>query len=227
MAQLIVALDVPDKDRALALARELRGIVAWCKVGLELFTLAGPSVLEALNTLGYKVFLDLKMYDIPNTVGRAVLAAALAGVDMLTLHCQGGERMCAAARESLSAAPGAPPLLFGVTALTSFMSGEMPGMDAQPADFALALALKAQEWRLDGIVCSGREAAKIKAACPRLRCLCPGIRLSGSAAGDQRRVVTPAEAVAEGADFLVVGRPIVASSSPVNAAWQILAEMTI
>ena len=227
--QLAVALDVPEKQRALALASQLRGTVPWCKVGMELFTHVGPGLLEELSSMGFSVFLDLKFYDIPNTVAQAVKAAAAVGVNMLTLHCQGGERMCRAAAEAAADAAaglaGQRPLLFGVTVLTSFAPGEMPGITAQPSDFALELARQAGPWGLDGVVCSGHEAAAIKASCPGLRCLCPGIRPAGSAAGDQRRVMTPALAVAAGADYLVVGRPITASADPLATARQIVAEM--
>jgi len=225
MPQLAVALDVAEKQRALALASQLRGTVPWCKVGMELFTHAGPGLLEELSVMGFSVFLDLKFYDIPNTVAQAVKAAAAVGVNMLTLHCQGGERMCRAAAEAAAGIAGARPLLFGVTVLTSFAPGEMPGITAQPSDFALQLARQAGPWGLDGVVCSGHEAAAIKANCPGLRCLCPGIRPAGSAAGDQRRVMTPALAVAAGADYLVVGRPITAAADPLATAKQIVAEM--
>lgn len=228
MAELIVALDVPRQDTALELAGKLRGLVPWCKVGMELFTLAGPDLLARLKGMGFRVFLDLKFYDIPHTVGQAVKAAAAVGVDLLTLHCQGGERMCREARaavNSLGSIVPARPLLFGVTVLTSFAAGEMPGINAAPADFAQALARNAQDWGLDGVVCSGQEAARIKATAPALRCLCPGIRPAGSDAGDQRRIMTPAAAVAAGADYLVVGRPILAAPSPADAARQITAEM--
>lgn len=224
--QLAVALDLPEKEKALALARQLRGTVPWCKVGMEMFTLSGPALLEELSGMGFRIFLDLKFYDIPNTVAQAVKAAAAVGVDMLTLHCQGGERMCRAAAEAADSLAGKSPLLFGVTVLTSFASGEMPGIEAEPADFALRLARSAANWGLDGVVCSGHEAAAIKAACPSLRCLCPGIRPSGAAAGDQRRVMTPARAVAAGADYLVVGRPITAAPDPLEAARLITAEMS-
>ncbi len=223
--QLAVALDLPEKQLALELARKLRGTVPWCKVGMELFTHAGPSLLEELSAMGFSVFLDLKFYDIPNTVAQAVKAAAAAGVNMLTLHCQGGERMCRAAAEAAAGVSGQRPLIFGVTVLTSFAPGEMPGIEASPADFALALARQAGPWGLDGVVCSGHEATAIKASCPGLRCLCPGIRPAGSAAGDQRRVMTPALAIAAGADYLVVGRPITAAPDPLAMARQITEEM--
>ena len=223
--QLAVALDLPEKSRAVALAGQLRGTVPWCKVGMELFTHAGPGLLEELAGMGFKVFLDLKFYDIPNTVAQAVKAAAAVGVNMLTLHCQGGERMCRAAREAVASLPGKGPLLFGVTVLTSFAQGEMPGISVGLSDFARTLADNAQSWGLDGVVCSGHEVVDIKSACPSLMCLCPGIRPSGSVADDQRRVMTPAQAVAAGADYLVVGRPIIAAPDPLLAAEQILADM--
>jgi orotidine-5'-phosphate decarboxylase len=224
VAQLILALDVPERDKALSLARELADIAPWCKVGVELFTLAGPVLLRELKMLGCKIFLDLKLYDIPRTVGRAARAAAAVGADLLTLHCQGGERMCRAARGAL-ADMAARPLLFGVTALTSFTRGEMPGIDAAPSDFALFLAQRATDWGLDGVVCSGLEVGLVKQSRPDLLCLCPGIRPAGAAAGDQQRVVTPGEAVRAGADFLVVGRPITQAASPRTAARRILQEM--
>jgi orotidine-5'-phosphate decarboxylase len=223
MAELVLALDVDDPDRAVAMASRLDGIVPWCKVGLELFSLAGPSVLLSLKDMGFRVFLDLKFHDIPNTVGRAVKAASR-WADMLTLHVQGGERMCAAAREAADAA-SRPPLLFGVTVLTSFGPGEMPGVDADPGTFALSLAGMAKGWGLDGVVCSGREVRGVRAACGGIDCLCPGIRPAGADAVDQRRTVTPAEAVADGARYLVVGRPILQASDPRLAAEAILREM--
>lgn len=224
MAELIVALDFPDTVSALALARRLRGVVPWCKVGMELFCLAGPTVLAQLREMDFHVFLDLKFYDIPNTAAQAVRAAARGGAELLTIHIQGGERMC---REAMSAAAACerPPLVFGVTVLTSFGPGQMPGITRAPADFAGELARLADDWKLDGIVCSGQEAAAVKAHHPRLRCLCPGIRPASAAADDQCRIMTPAAAVAAGADYLVVGRPITRAADPQAAARAILDEM--
>lgn len=224
MAQLVVALDFPTREEALALASRLRGLVPWCKVGMELFSLAGPPVLAELRTMGFRVFLDLKFYDIPHTVAQAVRAAAAGGADMLTLHTQGGERMC---REACEAARSCarPPLLFGVTVLTSFGPGQMPGIAQEPGQFALELSDMAAAWGLDGVVCSGQEAASIKARNPRLACLCPGIRPASSAADDQCRIMTPTAAVAAGADYLVVGRPITRAADPVAAAQAIVQEM--
>ena len=211
MAELVVALDFPDAG-------------PWCKVGMELFCLAGPAVLTQLREMGFHVFLDLKFYDIPNTVAQAVKAAAQSGAELLTIHTQGGERMC---REAVAAAAACrrPPLVFGVTVLTSFGPGEMPGIPQAPADFAGELAGMADSWQLDGIVCSGQEAAAVKARHPRLRCLCPGIRPASASADDQCRIMTPAAAVAAGADYLVVGRPITRAADPLAAAHAILDEM--
>lgn len=223
MAELIVALDFPAADSALELAGRLRGTVPWCKVGMELFCQAGPSVLARLRDMGFHVFLDLKFYDIPHTVAQAVRAAARHGAEMLTIHTQGGERMCCEARQAADSAQ--PPLLFGVTVLTSFGPGQMPGIEWEPADFAAQLASMAAGWGLDGVVCSGQEAAGIKARQPGLRCLCPGIRPAAAAADDQCRIMTPAAAVAAGADYLVVGRPITRADDPLAAARAILDEM--
>ena len=156
---------------------------------------------------------------------QAVKAAAAAGAELLTLHCQGGERMCSEARIAADSYGSKAPQLFGVTALTSFGPGEMPGISADPSDFALELAGKARGWGLDGVVCSGHEAARIKASCQGLRCLCPGIRPAGADTDDQQRIMTPARAVQAGADFLVVGRPILKAPSPAEAARAIQAEM--
>lgn len=227
MPELIVALDLPYREKAVSMARQLRDVLDWCKVGLELFTLGGPRLLERLKEQGFHVFLDLKFYDIPHTVARAVTAAGVLGVDMLTLHCQGGRRMCQAALEARDTAVDAcsAPLLFGVTALTSFGPGEMPGISTAPGAYAQDLAAAAAGWGLDGVVCSGREVRDIKAASPGLACLCPGIRPTGADAGDQRRTMTPAKAVEAGADYLVVGRPILEAPSPAEAAATILEEM--
>lgn len=234
MAKLVLALDLPEKSAALAMARQMQGILEWLKVGLELFSLAGPALVGQLRDLGFQVFLDLKMYDIPNTVARAVTAAAESGANMLTLHCQGGARMCQAAREAVDgiACKAERPVLLGVTALTSFGPGEMPGIAASPSDFALELAGLAPGFGLDGVVCSGQEVARVRSAQPSLLCLCPGIRPAGgklrqanARADDQRRIVTPAMAVRDGADFLVVGRPILKAGAPAEAAISIIEEM--
>lgn len=229
MAELVVALDFPDKAPALDMARLLRGAVPWAKVGLELFSVAGPGVVEDLKALGYRVFLDLKYFDIPNTVRGAVRAAARCGADMADLHVLGGRRMAEAALEGRDqgTAPGARgPLLLGITVLTSMSDGDLPlDYPGGASALALELARRGKGFRLDGVVCSGREAAGIKAACgPDFLCLTPGIRPK-QAGDDQRRTVTPAEAVAAGADFLVAGRPVTAAADPRAAALALTADM--
>lgn len=222
MPRLIVALDLPDVKKALAMAHQLRGVAPWVKVGLELFIAAGPEIISQLKKLGFSVFLDLKLYDIPNTVAGAVRSAKSLGCDMLTLHLQGGARMCEAAAE---AARGSDLLLLGVTALTSFAPGEMPGIDMLPGEFAWNLAANAAGWHLHGVVCSGFEAKRIKEAFPGLLCVCPGIRPQALVNDDQRRAMTPGEAVVAGADYIVVGRPILQAADPALAAAGIMESM--
>ena len=229
MAQLIVALDYTNAEDALATAESLRGCPIWMKVGLELFTHEGPAVVKKLKDMGFKVMLDLKMFDIPNTVAGGVRSACLMGVDLITLHALGGERMIHAAVDAVrqSAEEGGPkPLLFAVTVLTSMAPGELPGYGENLSGLAADLAAGGQAWGLDGVVCSGHEVEAIKSRCPGLMCLTPGIRpASGSASDDQRRIMTPAQAVRIGSDFLVVGRPITKAPVPADAARAILDEM--
>ncbi len=236
MAQLVLALDYPGPKPALDMATQMAGEVPWVKVGLELFTATGPDVVRRLKDMGFKVFLDLKCLDIPNTVAGAVLAAAAQGADLLTVHASGGRRMLEAAvaardKSAALAARDQPalahrPMLFAVTVLTSQDSADL-GLSGPEAVSALVLdrARLAASCGLDGVVCSGLEVADIKSkVSPSLLCLTPGIRPAGTD-DDQRRVVTPAQAVAAGADLLVVGRPITRASSPANAARAILAQM--
>lgn len=228
MAQLIVALDYTNAEDALATAAALRGCPLWMKVGLELFTHEGPSVAARLKDMGFKVMLDLKMFDIPNTVKGGVRSACLMGADLVTLHALGGERMIRAAREAVdesAASGGAKPLLFAVTVLTSMAPGELPGYGDDLPGLAADLAAGGLSWGLDGVVCSGHEVEAIKRRCPGLRCLTPGIRPAAGSADDQRRIMTPAQAVRAGSDFLVVGRPITKAPVPAQAARAILEEM--
>jgi orotidine-5'-phosphate decarboxylase len=226
-ATLVMALDCPAASLALRIAGKVRDIVSWVKVGLELFSAEGPRVVHALKDLGFFVFLDFKLYDIPNTVQGAVLAAARLRVDMLTLHVAGGERMIRAAVEAATSSLHRP-LLFGVTVLTSMEPGEFFASRAQSAtglaNVAKKLALHARAWGMDGVVCSGHEVYRIRQA-TGLRCLTPGIRLARAAQDDQRRIVSPAEAVRAGSDYLVVGRPITAAPDPARAAEAILRDM--
>lgn len=228
MAQLIVALDYTDALDALNMANSLRGKVEWMKVGLELFTREGPRVIQTLKGMGFKVMLDLKMFDIPHTVEGGIRAACWIGVDLITIHLLGGERMIRAAVEEAqknSNHKGTKPLLFGVTVLTSLEQGELPGYTENLSVLAESLAQQGSAWGLQGIVCSGYEVKSVKTKCPDLLCLTPGIRPTTGNQDDQRRVMTPAEAVQVGSDFLVVGRPITRASNPPAAASDILKEM--
>ncbi|MDR1125997.1 MAG: orotidine-5'-phosphate decarboxylase [Deltaproteobacteria bacterium] len=224
-AQLAVALDVPDGRLALALAAKLMPVTPWMKVGLELFTLAGPAMVRELKKRGCRVFLDLKFHDIPNTVRGAVRSALAAGADICNIHLAGGEAMSRAAVAEMAEARsrGRESLLLGVTVLTS-----TPDQDGGLADLVLERAVNAKAWGLDGVVCSALEAAAVKRDCgPEFICLCPGIRPAayqdGGRPDDQSRVLTPLEAVRQGADFLVVGRPITRAADPAAAAAEIVA----
>lgn len=226
MAELIVALDFYAPGHALELAREILPHTRWFKVGLQLFVSAGPAIIDKLHELDrhVKIFLDLKYYDIPTTAGRAAKAAANLNINMLSIHCQGGYAMCQAVLAGV-ADTHPRPLIMGVTALTSFSMGEMPGILKEPGQFGLELAELAASWGMNGVVCSPWEATAIKNAAPGLICVCPGIRPTFSAENDQARILTPAQAVAQGADFLVVGRPITEAGEPALAAASIVREM--
>lgn len=224
MAELIVALDYTDALDALNMAASLRGQVKWMKVGMELFTREGPRVVQTLHGMGFKVMLDLKFFDVPNTVRGGVRAASFIGADMLTLHLLGGERMCRAALEE-AANLEHKPLLFGVTVLTSMEDKELPGFSASIDSLAHKLAISAANLGFSGVVCAGQDITGIKKSCPNLQCLCPGIRPAASDREDQRRTSAPGEAVTRGADFLVVGRPITRADDPLKAVRTILEEM--
>jgi orotidine-5'-phosphate decarboxylase len=223
MANLVLALDYTDAVEALNMATSLQGKVPWMKVGLELFTREGPMVVKTLKSMGFQVVLDLKMFDIPNTVRGGIRASSWIGADLITVHLMGGEHMCRAAVEERDRLEH-KPLLFGVTVLTSLEQGELPA-EINLQSLAGELAENAVNWGLDGVVCSGWDISGIKASWPTLRCLTPGIRPIGSASNDQHQIVTPAEAVALGSDFLVIGRPITQAEDPVAAATAILDEM--
>ncbi len=224
MAELIVALDFDDANDALKMADTLQGTVKWVKVGLELFIAEGPRLIQSLKAMRYNVFLDLKLHDIPNTVRGAVLSCARHKADMLTLHIVGGEAMVAAALECVQDAEH-KPLIFGVTVLTSIGDGELPGYAGPVKELAQRLADEAYNWDLNGIVCSGNEVEQIKKRHPKLLTLCPGIRMPDGDVGDQKRVMTPAQAVKNGADYIVVGRPITKAADPLKAAQEIIANM--
>ncbi len=227
--RLIVVLDYPDLNSALAMADTLDPRLCRVKVGKELFTRAGHEVLRALKSRGFEVFLDLKYHDIPNTVAQAVLAAAEAGVWMVNVHASGGARMMMAARDALNKiSPESRPLLIGVTVLTSMSQEELNalGVSGSLEEQVIRLAGLAKDSGLDGVVCSALEAQRIKQVCgPEFVTVTPGIRPAGSSANDQTRIMTPEQAIRSGADYLVVGRPITAASDPMDATKRILAEI--
>jgi orotidine-5'-phosphate decarboxylase len=234
--RLIVALDYSSADAALALVDQLADTCRWFKVGMELYYAAGNSIVERLLERNLKVFLDLKLHDIPNTVAGAIRSVAGSGASLLTVHASGGEQMMLAAAQA-AASPGAPQLL-AVTVLTSMDAGQLAGVgvpvDGDPAaavqSQVLRLARLARACGIDGLVCSAEEVAAVRAVMgPCARLVVPGIRPAAAGSGqrldDQRRIASPAQAIAAGASMLVVGRPITQAADPAAAAAQILAEI--
>ncbi|MGD0813735.1 MAG: orotidine-5'-phosphate decarboxylase [Verrucomicrobiota bacterium] len=229
---IIAALDVPSAEAALALARELAPAVGGLKIGSELFTAAGPGIVNKIRETGAAVFLDLKFHDIPNTVSRAVAAATRLDVQMLTVHAGGGMAMLKAAersaRDTAQSLGRAAPLVLGVTVLTSMDGpalGEV-GLQADAGSQVERLATLAVQGGLRGLVCSPREIAGLRKLIPReMQLVVPGIRDGTSPPDDQKRTMAAAEAMAAGADWLVIGRPICAAKSPRAAAEQILAAL--
>ena len=225
--RLIVALDVPTLAQARALAKQLRGVCQWVKVGLELYVVAGNTFVEELAGEGFSVFLDLKFHDIPKTAAGAVRSAGSMGASLLTVHAAGGPVMMAAAAEASAQLPNGPRLL-AVTVLTSMDDAQLGaiGVPGSPAEQVLRLARLAESSGIDGLVCSPEEAALLRwelGTGPML--VTPGIRPSGMETGDQKRVSTPAAAILDGADMLVVGRPITQAPDPAAAAAKILNEI--
>ena len=221
---IIVALDYPEATAALAMAQQLDPAQVRVKVGKELFTRSGPAVVDALQTLGFDVFLDLKFHDIPNTVAGALRSAAASGVWMVNVHASGGRRMLEASVNALSSARQRP-LLTAVTVLTSMGEADLRdiGIDVSPREQVLRLAQLTRESGVDGVVCSAQEASMLRDACGPDFCLVtPGIRPAGSDAGDQTRVVTPADARTLGVDYMVIGRPITQAQNPTNAVAEII-----
>lgn len=220
---VVVALDFDSSGPALALADRLEPSGCRLKVGKELFTAAGPAVVEQLMARGFDVFLDLKFHDIPNTCAKAVKAAAELGVWMVNVHASGGGRMMLEARDTL-AAYSTKPLLIGVTVLTSMEAADLSdlGIKCSPEEQVLRLAKLVQKSGLDGVVCSAREVEVLRMALGREFCLVtPGIRPVGASADDQRRIVTPEQAMAWGSDYLVIGRPITQAEDPARRCWEI------
>jgi len=224
---LIIALDYASLDAALCMADRLDPARCRLKVGKELFTRSGPEVLDALHGRGFEVFLDLKFHDIPNTVAGAVQAAAEQGVWMVNVHASGGRRMLEAARERLDR-HGLATRLIAVTVLTSMEAADLSevGIDASPAAQVERLAVLARDSGMDGVVCSAQESARLRDLCgPDFLKVTPGIRPSFAVAADQRRVMTPADAMAAGSTHLVVGRPVTEAEAPMSALAAIEAEL--
>ncbi|MEM1252380.1 MAG: orotidine-5'-phosphate decarboxylase [Cyanobacteria bacterium P01_H01_bin.21] len=231
--RIIVPLDVPSVEDAIALLDTLPDVTFW-KVGLELFVSAGPAILEQLKQRQKRIFLDLKFHDIPNTMAGACRAAGRCGVDLVTVHATAGkvalQAAQAAALEGAAAAGCPPPNLIAVTLLTSInpraLAFELK-VSLELTDYALQMALLAQDSGLSGIVCSPQEAADLRRVCgDDFLLVCPGVRPAGTAKGDQQRAMTPGQAVAAGASYLVIGRPITQATDPATAFQQICNEIT-
>jgi orotidine-5'-phosphate decarboxylase len=226
---IIVALDYPDAATAIAMARRLSPELCRVKVGKELFTAAGPALLEQLTSLGYQVFLDLKFHDIPNTVAGAVRSAANLGVWMVNVHASGGERMMLAARDSLAGISGAP-LLIAVTVLTSMTAADLSqvGVGVEPRLQVAQLARLSRDSGMDGVVCSARECDMLRAQLGTgFLLVTPGIRPADADSDDQRRVVSPAQAVTSGSNYLVIGRPITRSDDPAKSLAAIITQLPL
>lgn len=216
-SKIIVALDYNNAEAVYQLVDRLDPNLCRLKVGKELFTVAGPDVVRQLIARGFDVFLDLKFHDIPNTTANACAAAADLGVWMVNVHASGGRKMMEAAKAKLDG-QGSDTLLIGVTILTSMSAEDVAeiGIQCSPADQVLHLANLAKQSGLDGVVCSAQEASSLKAACGQdFKLVTPGIRPAGSDAGDQHRIVTPEQAIANGSDYLVIGRPITQAEDPI------------
>ncbi|MCC5640665.1 orotidine-5'-phosphate decarboxylase [Nostoc sp. CHAB 5844] len=228
--KIIVALDVPDLESASALIDKLESVCFW-KVGLELFTSTGPRILEILKSRQKHIFLDLKFHDIPNTVAGACRSAAHYGVDLLTIHATSGRDALKAAREAAQAGAAQagvkPPKLIAITLLTSISTRQLAfdlKIPLELPEFALEMALMAQESGLDGAVCSPQEVAQLRQTCgDDFLLVCPGVRPTWADQGDQKRSLTPAQAILAGANYLVIGRPITAAAEP-ELAWKRISE---
>ena len=229
MAELIVALDVDSREAAVEKVKSIGDAVGFYKIGLELFTAEGPDVVKAVKDLGKRVFLDLKLHDIPRTVERAVRSGGKLGVDLMTIHSLGGNAMIRAAAEAAAEFGASAPKILAVTVLTSLDARDLADvgiLGRAPADQVRAAAFLSIASGADGLVCSPREVGALSASLRRGTVfVTPGVRPAGADVGDQKRVATPAEAVRDGATHLVVGRPILAAPDPVAAARAILAEI--
>jgi len=224
---VFVALDTPSLDRARTLAQTLKPYIGGVKLGLEFYGANGPDGVRAIAAAGAPVFLDLKLHDIPNTVAGAMKALAPIGAAILNVHASGGAAMMRAAAEAAGTAEHRAKII-AVTVLTSLEDRDLPsvGVSATALDQAVRLAVLAKDSGLDGVVCSPHEIAAVRAACgPKFLIVTPGVRPAGGELGDQRRVMTPRQAMDAGADILVIGRPITGAPDPIEAARQIAAEL--
>lgn len=225
--KIIIALDYPEAAPALALADRLEPSLCRLKVGKELFTAAGPALVEQLMRRGFEIFLDLKFHDIPNTTAQACKAAAGLGVWMVNVHALGGRRMLEAAREAIETCAHRPKLI-AVTLLTSMAQEDLAdiGINATPAEMVLRLARLARDSSLDGVVCSAQEAALLRENCGEKFCLVtPGIRPAQASLDDQSRVMTPQSALQAGSSYLVIGRPVTKAEDPLQALLAINKEI--
>ena len=229
MSELIVALDVQSREEAVARVKEIGEAVSFYKIGLELYTAEGPDVVKAVKDLGKKIFLDLKFHDIPRTVERAVKSGGKLGVDLMTIHACGGNAMIRAAADAAAEFGAAAPKILAVTLLTSMDQADLVDIGVAgrtPAEQVAAMAQFAVANGAHGLVCSAFDVGGLSPTLPAgTLFVTPGVRPAGSAVGDQKRIATPATAVAGGATHLVVGRPIMAAPDPVAAAMAIRAEM--
>lgn len=225
MTTLISALDVPEMETALTMVDKFGEEVQWYKVGKQIFTKFGPEIVRSLKSRGKKVFLDLKFHDIPNTVAQAIRSAASLGADIVNVHASGGPAMLTAAAQ---AARETGVTVIAVTVLTSLDENELRaiGLQATPAEQVVRLAKLTKDCGLAGVVCSPKEITLVREACGRdFLTVVPGIRPAGAAAGDQKRIMTPAEAAKAGADYIVVGRPILQAEDPQGAARAVNAKL--
>jgi orotidine-5'-phosphate decarboxylase len=226
--RIFCALDMTDREAAAVLAGRLAGAVGGVKLGLEFFGAQGPAGVAAVKESGLPLFLDLKFHDIPNTVAGAVRAVLPLAPTLLTVHAGGGRAMLEAARDAAAMAGARRPKIIAVTVLTSLDDADLDsvGQRGPALDQARRLAELAQRAGVDGVVCSPKEVTALRAQCGReFLLVVPGIRPAWAAAGDQKRVMTPAEAIAAGADHLVIGRPITGAADPAEAARRIAAEL--
>lgn len=225
---VVVALDYANRDNALAFVDRIDPCDCRLKVGKEMFTLFGPQFVRELQQRGFDIFLDLKFHDIPNTAAHAVKAAADLGVWMVNVHASGGARMMTAAKEALLPFGADAPLLIAVTVLTSMEASDLQdiGITATPAEHAERLARLTQQCGLDGVVCSAQEAVRFKSELGQaFKLVTPGIRPQGSDAGDQRRIMTPEQALQAGVDYMVIGRPVTQSADPAQTLKAINASL--